>query len=74
VWPAELGSELTQKAVYKSLENLNLDYIDLYLIHWPSPIDDIKHPTRSAQLRKESWHVLEEMKKQGKVRDIGVSK
>lgn len=74
VFPYDLGTEATKKAFYSSLQNLGLDYIDLYLIHWPAKFSSDQDAKENARLRKESWLVLEEMKKLGKVKDIGVSK
>lgn len=52
-----------KKAAYKSLKRLNLDYFDLYLVHWPNPIISIKRYMK----------VMEELVKEGKTRYIGVS-
>ena len=46
-----------------SLRRLGIDCIDLYQLHWPEPDEDIE----------EGWSALVELKKQGKVREIGVS-
>ena len=46
-----------------SLKRLNIDIIDMYMIHWPDPI----------QYVEEAWETLAELKKEGKVRNIGVS-
>jgi diketogulonate reductase-like aldo/keto reductase len=61
VWDSDLGYEKTQKAFQRSLNNLNIEYIDLYLIHWP------------RKLRNESWKAMEELYKQGKIKAIGVA-
>ena len=55
------GYNETLKAVERSLASLNVDYLDLVLIHWPQPKSD------------ETWLALEELYEQGKVRTIGVS-
>jgi methylglyoxal/glyoxal reductase len=61
VWNDDQGFLTTLKAFEKSLTRLGLDYIDLYLIHWPKP------------LNAETWRALEQLYKEGKVRAIGVS-
>lgn len=62
VWNADLGYELTLKAFESSLQKLGLEYLDLYLIHWPV---EGKY--------KDAWRALETLYKQGKVKAIGVS-
>lgn len=62
VWNADLGFDETISAYETSLKNLGLDYLDLYLIHWPV-----------AGKFKEAWRALETLYQQGKVRAIGVS-
>lgn len=62
VWNTDQGYEKTLQAFDKSLEALDVDYIDLYLIHWPMP-----------GTYAETWKALEKLYKDGKVRAIGVS-
>lgn len=62
VWNADLGYESTLAAFDRSLKKLGLDYLDLYLIHWPV-----------AGKYKDAWRALEQLYKEGKVKAIGVS-
>lgn len=62
VWNADLGYESTIAAYETSLKKLGLDYLDLYLVHWPV---EGKY--------KEAWRALEKLYKDGRVRAIGVS-
>ncbi|MBA9043174.1 diketogulonate reductase-like aldo/keto reductase [Bacillus aryabhattai] len=62
VWNADLGYDATIAAYETSLKKLGLDYLDLYLIHWPV---EGKY--------KEAWRALETLYKEGKVKAIGVS-
>ncbi|MFP5114180.1 aldo/keto reductase [Bacillaceae bacterium C204] len=62
VWNADLGYESTLAAYQTSLDKLSLEYLDLYLIHWPV---EGKY--------KEAWRALETLYKEGRVRAIGVS-
>ncbi|PGZ97959.1 aldo/keto reductase [Bacillus pseudomycoides] len=62
VWNADLGYESTIAAYETSLNKLGLEYLDLYLIHWPV---EGKY--------KEAWRALETLYKEGRVKAIGVS-
>lgn len=64
VWNSDQGYEETLKAFEASLERLNLDYIDLYLIHWPN--------TKNMATTFETWKALEKLYNDKKVRAIGV--
>lgn len=64
------GYEKTVAAIEKSLENLQMDYIDLYLIHWPNPI---AFRDRWAEANAGSWKAMEEYHKAGKLKAIGIS-
>ncbi|MDF2857862.1 MAG: 2,5-diketo-D-gluconic acid reductase [Neobacillus sp.] len=61
LWIQDTGYENTKKAFAKSLERLQLDYLDLYLIH--QPFGDVYG----------SWRAMEELYHEGKIRAIGVS-
>lgn len=64
LWIADLGYEETLKAFDESLQRLGLDYLDLYLIHWPAP---------AKELYVDSWKALEKLYADKKIRAIGVS-
>ncbi|KAJ1929806.1 hypothetical protein IWQ60_000835 [Tieghemiomyces parasiticus] len=71
--PRDQGYDACDRAVRASLARLQLDYIDLYLIHWPGtqklPSDSDRNPIN----RLGSWRALEALKATGLVRHIGVS-
>lgn len=62
VWNSDQGYDTTLQAFEHSLNKLQLDYIDLYLVHWP-----VKGKY------KDTWRALEKIYESGKVRAIGVS-
>lgn len=64
LWIDDLGYEPALAAFDATLDKLGLDYLDLYLIHWPAPASD-----RYA----DSWLALEKLHADGRVRAIGVS-
>src|SRR5712672_3731643 len=69
VWDAKgnishsLKRDSIRREVEDSLRRLQVEAIDLYQIHWPDPVADIE----------EGWSALSELKREGKVRYIGVS-
>ena len=68
------GAAAVRAALGASLRRLGVDYLDLYLLHWPMTtagyaLDDGRH----AAVRLEAWRALVEMKREGLVRAIGVS-
>jgi len=62
VWNTEQGYKTTHAAFEESLEKLQTDYLDLYLIHWPK-----------GAKSTETWKALEELYEKGKIKAIGVS-
>jgi 2,5-diketo-D-gluconate reductase A len=64
VWNSQQGYDKTLRAFDKSLSRLGLEYLDLFLIHWPKPSQD---------LYVETWRALVELRRQGRVKSIGVS-
>lgn len=71
LWDDDHGYESTHRAVQATLDRLGLEYLDLYLIHWPNPrsLREIGYETHNAQ----SWRAMEELYREGKLRSIGVS-
>ncbi|NMM90474.1 oxidoreductase [Rhodococcus sp. SRB_17] len=64
LWNSDQGYDSTLAAFDASLDKLGLDYLDLYLIHWPVP---------SANLYVETFKAFQKLKADGRVRSIGVS-
>ncbi len=69
-WVTERGYEKTLAAVDTSLKLLGLDYVDLYLVHWPCVA---KCTERWKELNAETWRGFETAYKAGKLRAVGVS-
>lgn len=70
LWNADHGYKSAKAEIDRSLQNLKVDYLDLYLIHWPNPVDMRDH---WAEANAESWRAMEEAVQAGKIRAIGVS-
>lgn len=68
-----LGYDNARSELEKTLKRLEINYIDMYLLHWPR--SDYGHPDFDdwKRLDIESWKALEEMQAEGKIRSIGVS-
>jgi 2,5-diketo-D-gluconate reductase A len=64
LWNSDQGTQSATDAMDLSLEKLGLEYVDLYLIHWPRP---------DLDRYLESWLTLEKLQAEGKTRSIGVS-
>lgn len=64
------GYEATKAAIEKSLELLGLDYLDLYLIHWPNPL---KFRECWQEANAGSWKAMEEAYADGRLKAIGLS-
>ena len=62
VWDNEQGRENTLAAFNKSMDRLQLDYLDLYLVHWPVP-----------ELTQETWQVMEKLYSDKRIRALGLS-
>ena len=69
-WTHERGFENTVAAAERALKTLGVDYLDLYLVHWPA-VEKLSPDW--AAINAETWRGFEKLYKDGKVRAIGVS-
>ncbi|XP_059333681.1 uncharacterized oxidoreductase ZK1290.5-like [Ammospiza nelsoni] len=70
LWHSDYGYDNTKKACLESCERLGVEYLDLYLIHWP----DAQVPGKSnREVRAETWRAMEELYEKGLCKSIGVS-
>ncbi|EPR72056.1 oxidoreductase of aldo/keto reductase family, subgroup 1 [Winogradskyella psychrotolerans RS-3] len=70
LWRDNLGYDMAKEEFEKSLKKLGLDYIDLYLIHWPA---NAKNYENWEKANAEAWRAMEELQAEGKIKSIGVS-
>ncbi|MBU3812039.1 MAG: aldo/keto reductase [Candidatus Niameybacter stercoravium] len=70
VWNTERGYEKTLAAFETTMAKLDLDYVDLYLIHWPAAANQFEN---WKEINAQTWRALEELYIEGKVKAIGVS-
>ncbi len=70
-WNTERGYEKAMAAFEQTLTDLQTDYLDLYLIHWPA--NETQFPDTWAELNAGTWRAFEEIYKSGKAKSIGVS-
>ena len=68
-WKDQLGYDRTLAAFDASCQALGMDYLDLYLIHWPRPDAACEE---WKELDRGSWRAMEELYRQGRIRAIGV--
>ena len=70
LWNDSHSYEAAKIALDKSLDLLGLDYLDLYLIHWPNPLINRRDWDKA---NAEAWRYMEDAYTEGKIRAIGVS-
>ena len=70
LWNKCRSYELAFSAFERSLSKLGLDYVDLYLIHWPASPSQYEN---FDQINLETWRAMTELYKDGKIKSIGVS-
>jgi len=76
IWPTDLGFLETYQEVFKSMIKMNLNYIDLYMIHWAHCYDhfvwmDCTHATKKPWAQ--TYHMMEKLYSEGRLLSIGVS-
>ncbi len=71
VWNTERGYDTTLRACEKTLKDLGVDYLDLYLIHWPA--NRLQFGDKAESINVETWKAMERLADEGLVRSIGVS-
>lgn len=70
LWNDSHSYEAAKIALDKSLKLLGLDYLDLYLIHWPNPLINRRNWDKA---NAEAWRYMEDAYTEGKIRAIGIS-
>ncbi len=70
LWREHLNYASAKKEFELSLKKLDVDYIDLYLIHWPA---NAKNYDNWQQANAAAWRAMEELQAEGKIKSIGVS-
>lgn len=69
-WTDEMGYREVKEAFYRSLERLDTDYLDVYMIHWPKRLKD---QSDWKEINLETWRAMEELHDEGLVKSLGMS-
>lgn len=69
-WTDEMGYTEVKEALARSLNRLQTEYLDLYLIHWPKASEE---DTNWKQRCQDTWRAMEELVREGKIKAIGLS-
>ncbi|MGN0483622.1 MAG: aldo/keto reductase [Lachnospiraceae bacterium] len=70
LWNSQRGYETTLAAFEKTMDKLGLEYLDLYLIHWPASVHQFEN---WEALNVETWRAMIQLYKEGRIKAIGVS-
>lgn len=71
VWNADRGYVKTKDAFARTMQNLELEYLDLYLIHWPANYKQFGD--QAKEINASTWYALEELYSEGRIKSIGLS-
>jgi len=76
LWPDSHGHKQALDAFNRTLDTLKVDYLDLYMIHWPGVEQVAKDPKDREEarvIRASTWQAMEDIYKSGRTKAIGVS-
>ncbi|MCR5474846.1 MAG: aldo/keto reductase [Lachnospiraceae bacterium] len=71
LWIDEMGAEGVKKAFERSINRLQTDYVDIYMIHWPRQTGADDEDWKGLDI--ETWRAMEDLVEQGKVKRLGLS-